>query len=835
MINMNTPVENASAVYCLDKIKPTQVGDRIKCGLYGWVFFKNGGEADAEIMLGGKVLQPTNFRRMEREDLKNVYPDYTLGKPGFAIFFEFPAERIHEQLTVRFVQGEEKTETCIDTCLYDFRTEPELQYHVDDVYLWHSDEVRIQGWRLAYKAHSLAPAEVKMTLLNDKGEAVVYEREDRIRSDINKMFLQEHPDYESGFKLMCKFGDCLHYTLRLEFEGIVQEEEIDIEFLFVSIREHFRHYRSRWDMWRRGDEQLKKDSAFLIKKFGKEGYKDYVKARLAPTDPNYDKHRREQLITPALLREQKKIAAGFEKQPKISIVVPTYKTPKQFLIDMIESCRIQSYPNWELCIADGSEGDAVVEDILKKYHAKDPRVVYKINKKNLGIAGNTNAALEMATGDYIALLDHDDLLAGDALFEMVKIINAHEDADVLYSDEDKFSEDVEDRFEPAYKPDFNLDLFRANNYICHFFMARADIVKSTEGFRKTFDGSQDFDFIFQCIEKARAVYHVRKVLYLWRCHMGSVAMNPESKMYAYEAGRRAIEAHLERTGETGCKVEMIEGALGYYRTTYPVRDAAKVSVLILHDGTEKNLETCRQSIVKTAGYKDYDMITVIPEEGEDTAAALNRAAEKANGKYLVFTRSTMEILSEDWMPRMLGNVQRKEVGAVGAKTFYRDNTVEHCGYVLGLSGFAGLIMQGQPREAYGRFSKAIVQQNMSAVSGELLMVSKEDFRAVGGFDDSLKGYYYDVDFCLKLGQKKLLIVFDPNVQAYHYVSREDIPDTSDVESLKPENSGSPELEEAARVLKLRWKDLLEAGDPCYNPNWSRIHPDFSYRFKADKE
>ena len=272
------------------------------------------------------------------------------------------------------------------------------------------------------------------------------------------------------------------------------------------------------------------------------------------------------------------------------MVVPAYHTPQLFLRQMMDSLIAQTYGNWELCIANGSPDDMEMGKVLEEYSQKDSRILFKNLEKNEGIAQNTNEAFAMASGEFIGLLDHDDLLAPNALYEIVNALNNHENADVVYTDEDKVTAELDEHFQPHLKPDFNIDLLRSNNYICHFFVARRSLVETVGGFRTEFDGAQDYDFIFRCVEQARQVVHVPEILYHWRTHKASTADNPASKMYAFEAGKRAIEAHLARMGVKGTVSHTPD--LGFYRVQYPVQGHPLVSIIIPNKDEKDPLENC---------------------------------------------------------------------------------------------------------------------------------------------------------------------------------------------------------------------------------------------------
>lgn len=534
------------------------------------------------------------------------------------------------------------------------------------------------------------------------------------------------------------------------------------------------------------------------------------------------------------LDEQRK--TKFEYSPKYSIVVPTYNTPEKFLIEMIDSVISQTYLNWELCIADGTESHDTFEKVLNKY-ASDERIKFVALPENRGISGNTNAALTLATGDYIVLLDHDDLLAPEALYEVTKAINEDRCIDVLYTDEDKISMDLKHHFEPSFKPDFSIDLLRSNNYICHMFVASKDIVDKIGGFRSEYDGSQDYDFIFRCTFFAKKIKHISKILYHWRMHQNSVAANPESKMYAYEAGKRAIEYSLEQYGLKGTVAH--REYLGFYNVKYNVTDSPKVSIIIPNKDERDTLKTCIDSILEKSTYTNYeivvvennstteeifeyykgieknDKVKVVRWEKEFNYSAINNfGINNSDGEYVILLNNDTEIITKDWIEEMLGVCQRSDVGIVGAKLYYPDDTVQHAGVVVGLGGIAGHIMNGIGRNEPGYMMKALIKQDVSAVTAACLMVKRSVFDEVGGLEEELKVAFNDVDFCLKVREKGYMIVYNPDVELYHYESKsrgmEDTPE-------KIARFGS-EID----YMRKKWNDVLEHGDPFYNKNFSLV-------------
>lgn len=535
----------------------------------------------------------------------------------------------------------------------------------------------------------------------------------------------------------------------------------------------------------------------------------------------------------------------FDYVPKFSVIVPTYKTPEKFLKEMIDSVINQTYSNWELCIADGSEDDNVVSKVLDKYASIDSRIKYELLTENMGISENTNSALDMASGDFIVLLDHDDMLAPDALFEVAKAVNIDKDIDVLYTDEDKISTDLKHHFQPSFKPDFSIDLLRSNNYICHMFVVRKSIVDDIKGFRKEYDGSQDYDFIFRTTFLARKIKHIPQILYHWRMHQNSVAGNPESKMYAYEAGRKAIEDNLKQNNIKATVSHT--DYLGFYRVKYDIIGRPKVSIIIYNKDDKEKLEKCINSILEKSTYDNYEIvviendssaeevfeyyneiekdekITVVRCQKEFNCSKVkNYGIKESNGEYIILLDNDTEIITEDWIQEMLGVCQRKDVGIVGAKLYYPDDTIQHAGVVIGLGEIAGHVMCGLKRCETGYLMKSLINQDVSAVSASCLMVKRSIFDEVDGFEEKLKEAFYDIDFCLKVREKGYLIVYDANVELYHYETK----------IKENENTLEKTVIFASDIdfMKKKWNNILENGDPFYNPNLS-LEPLKGYELK----
>lgn len=579
-----------------------------------------------------------------------------------------------------------------------------------------------------------------------------------------------------------------------------------------------------------------------MKHYGPKEFWIRLHERFEPEEVPYGPWYRAYIPTEETLETQRK--QKFDYSPLISIAVPAYQTPVEFLRQMIESLIVQTYSNWELCIVNASPDNEEMQKVLAEYSAGDSRVRFCNLKENLGIAENTNRAFAMTKGEFVGLLDHDDLLAPNALYEIVKILQDHPQADALYTDEDKVTTELDEHFQPHLKSDFNLDLLRSNNYICHFFVVRKSIVEKAGGFRKEFDGAQDYDFIFRCTENAGEVLHVPEILYHWRTHKASTADNPASKMYAFEAGKRAIEAHLERTGTKG-EVSHTQD-LGFYRVKYPVQGKPLVSVIIPNKDEKETLQTCLEMLEKNTGYQNFEIIIVENNSTTDEifryykelsgnrkihllrwgkefnySAINNFAVAHAKGEYLLFLNNDVKSINSDWLEEMLGVCQRPEVGGVGAKLIYPDNTIQHAGCVIGMGGIAGHMFVDMPADRTGYLHKASLLQDMSAVTAACLLMKKEVFEQAGGFTEELAVAFNDVDLCLKVRKNGYLIVYDPYVKLYHMESK-----TRGAEDSKEKvRRFQTEIE----YMRCHWIDILKNGDPCYNKNLSLTKWNYSLK------
>ena len=593
---------------------------------------------------------------------------------------------------------------------------------------------------------------------------------------------------------------------------------------------------------------IKKVSPYNVKKgilylrhYGARGFWIKLTERFQKSDIDYKEWYENHKVSQEELEKQKKKV--FVYAPKISILVPVYNTPQVFLKQMIQSVRKQTYANWELCIANANPDNEEVKQILEICTKKDDRIKVVNVPENEGIAQNTNRALDIATGEFIGLLDHDDLLEENALYEIVSCLNKKKETDVLYTDEDKVTTDLDEYFLPNFKPDFNLDMLRANNYICHFFVAKKELIKKVGGFRAEYNGAQDYDLILRCTEQAQNVAHIAKILYHWRVHKESTADNPLSKMYAYEAGKKAIEGHLARCHTDG---EVLQtDNLGFYRVKYPVKGKPLVSILIPNKDQVDTLDKCLQSIEERTDYDNYeiiiiennsteqktfdyynqicnDKIRVVYWKKEFNYSAINNfGVDQAKGEYLLLLNNDMEVISRDWMSELLGHCQRPEVGAVGARLYYPDDTVQHAGIIIGIGGVAGSVFVGMKRGYTGYMHRAAIQQDLSAVTAACMMIKRSVFEEAGRLEEQLKVAFNDVDLCLKIRKNGYLIVYDPYVELYHYESK-----TRGAEDTKEKVR---RFQSEIEYMRCHWIDILKNGDPAYNPNLTLKKWDYSLK------
>ena len=692
--------------------------------------------------------------------------------------------------------------------LHELVKESLVEFHLDRIEVLYGTMLEIQGWAVDQRGSVEVTVHKEDTSLLDcritRGR-----RPDVVeRRSLDDVYRSQ----EIGFRISAALPEIPGKKIILHFCGdsVTKTYDIDVETL----------------------RKEQKPKGFFHRLFHKEPEKtdDYEQWIL--------KHRPDKKT----LRKQKKTV--FQKKPLISIVIPLYQTPEPYLRELIDSVKAQSYENWQLCLADGSPDDRL-KGFLDRNYGKENRIVYRKLEQNGGISVNTNEAVMLATGEYLMLCDHDDTLEPDALYEITKAINEKDAPDVLYTDEDKVSMDGKHYFDPNFKPDYNLFRLRENNYICHIFVVKKALTDRVGLLRTEFDGAQDYDFIFRCCEEADKVVHIPKVLYHWRCHMDSTAADPESKAYAYQAGRRAIKEHYQRMG-IDASVEMTERP-GWYRSYVKIQDNPKISIIIPNKDHIEDLELCLFSLTKRSTYKNYEIliaennsekpetfeyykklpdrypkVKVLTWEKEFNYSAINNfAAKQAEGVYLLFLNNDVEILTPQWMEEMLQICQQKDVAITGAKLYYPDDTIQHAGVVLGLGGIAGHIMCKASREDPGYFGRTVTVQEISAVTAACMMIRTEDFWNAGGFDETFQVAFNDIDLCMKVRAAGKKIVFTPYAELYHYESKS--------RGLEDTPEKQFRFDKEVKAFEAKWSEQLAKGDPYYSPNLSVTEGDCSLR------
>ena len=586
-----------------------------------------------------------------------------------------------------------------------------------------------------------------------------------------------------------------------------------------------------------------------LRAMGVEGVREQARARREYAVLFPSKTLRADRFAPVeLLVKQASHQPGGEAGPKISIVVPLYNTPLDFLEELLDSVVNQTYRNWELCCVDAGQDTAVGQHVQARAKA-DPRIRYQKLTENEGIAGNTNHGFELATGDYIALLDHDDILHPCALWYTAQAI-VEQGADFVYTDEATFEGKVENVVLYHFKPDFMLDNLRSNNYICHLTtFSKVLMEQAGGGERAEYNGSQDYDLFLRLTEKARKIAHIPHALYYWRSSPNSTASDISAKTYCIDAGIAALKAHYARCGVAVDDVTLIPGTPGYYKTDYTMAHPGRVSILIPTCDHIRDLETCVESIYARTTYPDFEILLIennskeeqtfrsyerMQKEHPDTlkvvtwtgkgfnySALNNFGARYATGEYLLLLNNDTEIITPGWLEEMVMYAQQKRVGCVGAKLLYPDDTIQHAGVGFGIGGVAGHLHKYFPATSDGYMGRLNYVQDVYGDTAACLLIRKEIYDEVHGLDESYAVAFNDVDFCVRVREAGYTNVFTPFAQLYHYESK----------SRGMEDNPEKQKRFQGEVLRFqaRWGDLLAKGDPCTNPNFDIQREDFSLK------
>lgn len=715
-----------------------------------------------------------------------------------------------------------------------------MKYKIDVMRI-RDNSIVLNGWVIGKTPEE----EVQFQVLDEQDTPVEFKYVPVRRDDVSQIYFKKTVEKDLGFDIRIPYvrDSKKDRTLIIKCEN--KSVAVKLNADIIEKQNSSSHKKSAKLKSMMNKQTMQSAMDFLMEN----GLKAFViksRHKLQGIDSDYDYPEWVSLTktTEEELAQQKEFV--FDYMPRLSVVIPAYKTPERFLSAMLDSLLAQTYTNWEVCVADGSPKGEGVERVLKRYAMKDERFRYVILGENKGISGNTNAAIEMATGDFIVLADHDDTLAPDALFECVKAINKDPEIDVVYTDEDKLDIDGGELFEPHFKPDFNPDLLTSVNYICHLFVVNHELLLEVGLFREEFDGAQDYDFILRCTEKARKICHIPKALYHWRCHQDSTASNPESKLYAFEAGARAVKAHYDRLG---IPVKSVEKGIDYgiYHTTFEITGDPLVSVIIPNKDHSADLDLCMRSLIEKSTYKnlefivvennsadpatfayyekiqkEFEFVHVVTWEREFNYSAINNfGVTFAKGEYLLFLNNDTELINPESIQEMLGFCQREDVGITGVRLLYSDDTIQHAGVVVGFGGIAGHTFIGLHKAESSYFNQAMCARNYSAVTAACMMSKRSLFDQVGGFSEDLAVAFNDIDYCMKIRSLNKLVVYAPYALFYHYESKsrglEDTPEK--VERFNRE----------IKKFSEKWPDILRDGDPCYNPNLTLRKSNFALR------
>ena len=713
-----------------------------------------------------------------------------------------------------------------------------MKYKIDVVRI-RENSITLNGWVVGKDPEARAEFFVE----DAQHRPIAFQYVSTRRDDVSQIYYKKIYDRDFGFDIRFPYERGKDYYLIIRCEGRKARIKYNEQLIEKRASVAYKRMQKIRDL-------MNMETVHVAMDFWKEnGLRALIlksKHKIQGLDNDYDYGEWYELTKPSEEELERQRNTHFDYEPRLSIVIPVYKTPERYLQEMLDSIVSQTYSKWEVCIADGSPRGESRERLIKRYADRDTRFKYVILGENKGISGNTNAAMDMAQGDFLVLADHDDTLTPDALFECVKAMNEDPLYDVIYSDEDKLDMDGQALFDPHFKPDFNPDLLTSVNYICHLFVVNRNLVEAIGGFRQEFDGAQDYDFIFRCTEQARKVHHIPKVLYHWRCHMNSTASNPESKMYAFEAGARAIKAHYDRMG---IAVDSVEKGVDYgiYHTRFHLDEEPLVSVIIPNKDHRADLDLCLTSLLDKGTYRNLEVIVVENNSTEpetfdyyeelqekrknvrvvtwkrefNFSAINNYGVTFAHGEYLLFLNNDVEVIEPDVIREMLGYARRDDVGIVGARLLYQDDTIQHAGVVIGFGGIAGHTFIGLHQAENSYFHRAMCAQDYSAVTAACMMSKRSLFDQVGGFREELAVAFNDIDYCLKIRSLGKKVVYNPYALLYHYESKsrglEDTPEK--VERFN---------REVARFIGY-WPEIVINGDPYYNPNLTLRKSNFALR------
>lgn len=811
--------------YTIDKVIYKDIENARYIAIIGWCYSKDDLPLTYSAKINNKEAAVDLIKSHRQDVFKEQHVELKSDLVGFRIKVICDTD-IVDSIELRVTDGHESEQILVlnKKKIDKIRNTTAIEYSMDSVAKdLDKNSITVQGW-----VYSENGEPVQIDVLDESGKSLEYKKRPMPRPDLVRYHLVKAENKNCGFQV--KFDGNPEKTYYLLFSTEKEQRKVEIEENNYTALGLFKSYLTHMNA------QSIHNAMNYLKQNGVKRFVERVKQGPNLVGYEYQNWFLKQRVKPEELARQSK--EQFAYNPKLSIVVATFNTKEEYLKEMIDTVVNQSYSNWELCIADGSTTDAVEKYVKAHYALYGDKIKFKKLDQNYGISGNTNKALEMADGDYLAVYDHDDVLELDCFYEVVKALQEYR-YDTLYTDEDKLNDKYKVFTEPNFKPDYSEDLLRSQNYITHIFFVNRHIYDEVGGYRSEYDGSQDYDYIFRCIEKANAVYHIPRVLYHWRMHPQSTAMDPESKLYCYTAGQRAIESHYKRIGLKDVKVELMpKPYYGFYHTTYSTEPNPLVSILIPNYNLKDTLKTCVDSLYNVNTYKNFeivivennstdkdifeyyeelqkkhDNVKVVTYQGEFNYSKINNFGMKyTKGDYVLLLNNDTEVIEPTAIAEMLGCCLRKEVGAVGAKLLYEDDTVQHAGVVVGFGGYAGHVFTDIDKDDPGILMRPRINCNYSAVTAACMMVKKSVFNEVNGFDEQFEVACNDVDLCLKFREKGYLIVYNAFALWHHYESKSrGYEDT-------PEKEARFEAEK--KKFQAKWPEILKNGDPYYNRNWN---------------
>ncbi len=808
--------------------------------LTGWAVPKDGTTCDFSLYGSGKELSFPEPSRYERADVAdNLKETVTETKnAGFTVeipeILKLAQEYDHLKLILHAGSGEEIIWEASSQEIRDFCTESLIEYYIDEEEITQGNILTIRGWVVNQMDSD------EISVQNTDGKVVECTITRHRRPDVEEVKgISEAEKRNLGFSITADLENIHSQNICLCFQGQDVRKTYTVNVKKLK-RENTGIYRQ---MKLLSLENRQKNRAY-IKENGIARFVRYVKnSQLKDGDQDYADWFRDHEAFRKELKRQKN--AIFSYSPLISIVIVLADTDEKCLKNVINAYIDQTYGNWQLCLADISEGEETGEFLRKKYK-KEIRLSYKRLTKNKGDSGNMNEALKLAMGDYILFADQETVPAPDALFWTVKAVTEKK-ADMIYMDEDQISTDEKHHYDPKFKPDFNLFRLRENNYIGQFWAVRKELLTQTGWFRPEYDGAQNFDMILRCSEQAAQIIHIPRIL----CHRMDTGkqLSQNEKKKAGEAGKKALEEHYRRTG-IQASAEQTDKP-GWYRSHLAIQGTPMVSIIIPNKDHINDLDLCITSIEEKTTWKNYEIIIVENNSVEketfiyyetlksrfpniriltwkkefNYSAINNFAVREAQGEYLLFLNNDVEIITASWIEEMLQYCQQKGIGMTGAKLYYPDDTIQHAGVVIGLGGVAAHILCKLPRDAEGYMGRLCCVQEISAVTAACMMIKSAVFKAVDGFDEELKVAFNDIDLCMKVRSKGEKIIFTPYAELYHYESK----------SRGMEDTPEKQLRFSREVncFRRKWERELLKGDPYYNPNLTLNNTDCSLR-KLDR-